>query len=129
MEFVGLTLLMEEYPEVIISLPSSLLPQRRGLGPRARGVWVLGTMVCRSWHPSSSKEASSSLDSWQQCCSGLRYTTVTSRTPLGAVTTGEVRGEVRPQTELWGDPLPSWDPSGLGSSFYPALLATYAQSH
>lgn len=47
-EFVGLTLLMEEYPEVIMSLPSSPLLQRGGSGPGARGVWVLGTMACRS---------------------------------------------------------------------------------
>lgn len=117
-EFVGLTLLTEEYPEVVMSLLSSLLPQRGGVGPRARGVWVLGTMACRSWHLLSSRQASSSLDSWPQCCSGLRYTTVTSRTPLGAVTMGEggVRGEARPQTEHQGDPLPSWDPGRLGSN-------------
>lgn len=89
-EFVGLVLLTEEYPEVVMSLPSSLLPQTGGSGPGAGGVWVLGAKVCRSWHPTSSREASSSLDSWQQCCSGFRYTTVTSRMPLGAVTVGEV---------------------------------------
>lgn len=90
-EFVGLAL-TEEYPEVVMSLPSSLLLQRWGSGPGAKGVWVLGAKACRSWHPSSSRQASSSLDSWQQCCPGFMYTTETSRTPLGAVTVGEVGG-------------------------------------
>lgn len=54
-EFVGLVLLTEEYPEVVMSLPSSLLPQRGGSGTGARGIWVLGTKVCRSWHPTSSR--------------------------------------------------------------------------
>lgn len=54
-EFVGLALLTEEYPEVVMSLPSSLLPQRGGSGPGTRGVWVLGAKECRSWHPSFSR--------------------------------------------------------------------------
>lgn len=64
-EFVELALLMEEYPEVVMSLPSSLLLQRRD--PGIGSVWVPGTR-----HPSSSGQGSSSLDSWQQCCSGFR---------------------------------------------------------
>lgn len=71
-EFVGLALLMEEYPEVTLSLPGSLVPQSRGSGPGVGGVWGPGTQVCRSWRSLSSGQASSSLDSWQQCCSGLR---------------------------------------------------------
>lgn len=99
-EFVGLALLTEEYPEVVMSLPGSFLLWWRGLGPRAGGVWASGT-----WCPFSSWQVSSSLDSWQQCSSGFRYTTVTSRTPLGAVTVGNVRGrgrEVTPQPEHQG---------------------------
>lgn len=66
-ELMGLALLTEEYPEVVMSLPGSALLQRRGLGAEAGGAWVPG--AC--W-PLSSDQASSSLDSWQQCCSGFR---------------------------------------------------------
>lgn len=66
-EFVGLELLTEEYPEVIMSLPGSLLPQRGGMGPGDGGIWVSAAEACESWCPSSS-----SLDSWQQCCSGFK---------------------------------------------------------
>lgn len=71
-EFVGLALLTEEYPEVVMSLPGSFLLQRRGSGPGVGGVWVPGTKACGFWCPLSSGQASSSLDSWQQCCSGFR---------------------------------------------------------
>lgn len=71
-EFVGLALLMEEYPEVTLSLPGFLVLQSRGSGPGVVGVWGPGTQTCGSWRPLSSGQASSSLDSWQQCCSGLR---------------------------------------------------------
>ena len=42
-ESVGLALQMEEYPEVTLSLPGSLLPWSRGWGPGLGGVWVPGT--------------------------------------------------------------------------------------
>lgn len=80
-ELRGLALQTDEYPEVVMSLPSSPLWQRRGLGAGAGGAWVPGV-----WWLLSSGQASSSLDSWQQCCSGFRKTTVTSRSPLGDVT-------------------------------------------
>ena len=107
-EFVGLALLTEEYPEVVPSLPGPRLLQGGSAGPGARGVCVCvpGTAACASQRPQSSGQASSSLDSWQQCCSGFRQTTVTSRTPLGAVTGGGVGGEVRPQPKHWGGPCP-----------------------
>lgn len=69
----GLALLTEEYPEVVMSLASTVLLWLAGSGPGDRRSVLL-------------EQSSSSLDSWQQCCSGFRYTTVTSKTPLGAVT-------------------------------------------
>lgn len=52
-ELMGLALLTEEYPEVVMSLPRSPLLLRRGPGAGVGGAWWL----------SSSGQASSSLDS------------------------------------------------------------------
>lgn len=66
-ELMGLELLTEEYPEVVMFLARSPRLQRRGLGAEAGGAWVPGA----GWILSSG-QASSSLDSWQQCSSGFR---------------------------------------------------------
>lgn len=72
-ESVGLALLTEEYPDVVMSLPSPHLLHGGGSGPGVRSAWWPGATACVSWGPhASSGQASSSLDSWQQCSSGLR---------------------------------------------------------
>lgn len=106
-ELRGLALQTDEYPEVVMSLPSSPLWQRRGLGAGAGGAWVPGV-----WWLLSSGQASSSLDSWQQCCSGFRKTTVTSRSPLGDVTekSGDGGGCVYGTAQvIRSDPTPAQD--------------------
>ena len=47
-EFVGLVLLTEEYPEVVMSLPGPLLLHRGRSSPGVQGVWLPGADACVS---------------------------------------------------------------------------------